>query len=110
GPLAARRAGRDSPRAAGSRGERARRAHDGDGLGDVERVEDDGQPDAADEPRAPGVDHARADGDRGDGGGVEVKKFRVPGREFRGPEVLAFGSGQKCGRSDSKPETRNSKL
>ena len=38
-----------------------------------ERGEDDGHTDLADEPRAPGFDHARADGDRRHGGSFEVR-------------------------------------
>ena len=57
----------------GSHRERAWRAHDGHGFRDNERVEDDGDTDLADEPRAPGFDHARADGDRRHGGSFEVR-------------------------------------
>ena len=49
------------------------RAHDGHGFRDDERIEDDGDTDLADEPRASGFDHTRADGDRRYGGSFEVR-------------------------------------
>jgi hypothetical protein len=58
---------------AGSNRQRAWRAYDGHGFRDDERIEDDGDTDVADEPRAPGFDHARADGDRRNGGSFKVR-------------------------------------
>jgi hypothetical protein len=72
-PPAADYRGGGAAGAVGGDRQRAWRAHDGDGFGNQQRVQNDGQLDLADEPGASSFDHPRADGNRRHGGSVEVR-------------------------------------